>query len=79
LITLTVNNQSISVEDGSTVAVAIMSAGEVGFRSSVSGESRGPLCGMGVCFECRVTINGVSHQRSCTILAENGMEVVTDE
>jgi sarcosine oxidase subunit alpha len=45
----------------------------------VLGESRGPLCGMGICMECRVTINGQPHCRSCQTLCEEGMEVRTDE
>lgn len=79
MITLTIDGQPISVENGCTVAAAIMSAGLQDFRRSVGGERRGPLCGMGVCFECRITIDGVPHQRSCNILARDGMEVVTDE
>jgi len=49
-----------------------------GFRRSVSGELRGPLCGMGICMECRVTLNGHPHERSCQTLCAPGMEVVTD-
>jgi predicted molibdopterin-dependent oxidoreductase YjgC len=79
LIKLTINNNQIEVEDGTTVAAAILLSGVAVFRPSVSGESRGPLCGMGICFECRVTIDGIAHQRSCTILAADGMEDVTDE
>lgn len=79
MITLRVNDQTITVEDGTTVAAAVIAAGEVGFRRSVTGEIRGPLCGMGVCFECRVTIDGVALQRSCNMLARDGMEVSTDE
>jgi len=79
LITLTVNNQSVSVDEGTTVAVAVMSAAVGPFRRSVSGEPRFPLCGMGICFECRVTINGVKHQRSCQTLVEEEMIVETDE
>ncbi|MFT3746107.1 MAG: (2Fe-2S)-binding protein [Pyrinomonadaceae bacterium] len=77
MIQITINNIQISVDPGTTVAVAILNAGIDHFRDSVSGDERGPLCGMGICFECRVTINGVTHQRSCTTLAENGMEVTT--
>jgi D-hydroxyproline dehydrogenase subunit gamma len=78
LITLTVNKIEVSVEDGTTVAAAISNADVTSFRTSVTGDSRGPLCGMGICFECRVTIDGVGHQRSCNILAADGMEVVTN-
>ena len=75
MITLRINNQEIPLAEGSTVATAIFASDAENFRRSVSGEPRFPLCGMGVCFECRVTINGVKHQRSCQVLAENGMEV----
>lgn len=78
MITLTINNIEITVDEGTTVAAAIFNTGVTGFRTSVAGESRGPLCGMGICFECRVTINGVAHQRSCSVMAAEGMEVVTD-
>ncbi|HVF31061.1 MAG TPA: (2Fe-2S)-binding protein [Pyrinomonadaceae bacterium] len=77
MITLTVNKITISVDEGTTVAAAIANTGVTEFRKSVSGEPRAPLCGMGICFECCVTINGVAHQRSCNVMAEDGMEVVT--
>ena len=61
------------------VAAAVLQAGVVSFRRSVTGEARGPLCGMGICFECRVTVNGAAHVRSCQTLCEDGMDVRTDE
>ncbi|MEQ1642394.1 MAG: (2Fe-2S)-binding protein [Pyrinomonadaceae bacterium] len=76
---LTLNRNEIEFADGTTVAVAILSSDIDKFRSSVTGEARGPLCGMGICFECRVTINGEKHQTSCTRLVEEGMEIVTGE
>lgn len=79
MITLTVNSTAITVEEGTSVAAAISNAGIKAFRTSVDGEPRGALCGMGVCFECRVTIDGLGHQRSCTVIATEGMEVVTGE
>jgi sarcosine oxidase subunit alpha len=79
LITLTVNRIPIAVDEGTTVAAAISNAGLNKFRESVKGEARGPLCGMGICFECRVTIDGVGHQRGCVVNAAEGMEVETDE
>lgn len=77
MITLQINGQSLTVEDGTTVAAAVMRL-QPGFRRSVSGELRGPLCGMGICMECRVTLNGRPHERSCQTLCVSGMEVSTD-
>ena len=75
---LTVNGAKLAVPLGSSVAVAVAIAG-VACRTSVTGEPRGPVCGMGICFECRVSINGAPHCRSCQTLCESGMEVTTNE
>ena len=77
-VTVTVNGSSIVVHSGTTVAVAMSIAGQA-CRTSVSGEPRGALCGMGICFECRVAINGRAHRPGCQILCEQGMDVRTDE
>lgn len=79
LVTLRVNGQFIAVPAGTTVAAAIMRAGVTTFRRSVTGQARGPLCGMGICFECRATINGQAHTRTCQLVAQNGMEVRTSD
>lgn len=78
-IQLCVNGKSVSVPRGTIVAAAVALAGETSFRKSVLGRPRGPLCGMGICMECRVTINGQPHCRSCQTLCEPGMEVRTNE
>jgi len=77
-IRVSVNGTPITVPAGAMVSAAVAVAGANGFRKSVTGEPRGPLCGMGICFECRVTINGRPHCRSCQIPCEAGMEVRTD-
>jgi len=78
-IQLRVNGRAVSVPCGTVVAAAVALAGESGFRHSVLGEPRGPLCGMGVCMECRVIIDGLTHCRSCQTLCEEGMEVRTHD
>ena len=78
-LSLTVNGRRVAVPAGAMVSTAIAAAGITLFRRSVSGAPRAPLCGMGICFECRVTINGREHCRSCQIPCEPGMEVRTDE
>ena len=78
-IQVSVNGRMQTVPAGTIVAAAVALAGVSRFRKSVNGESRAPLCGMGICMECRVTINGEPHRRSCQVLCEAGMEVTTDE
>lgn len=74
-ITIYINDKPVTVRKGSIVSAALAQAGVNRFRQSPSGEHRGPLCGMGVCFECTVTIDGRPHCRSCQTLCENGMRV----
>jgi hypothetical protein len=74
---ITVNGKSVSVSEGASVAAALMMCGAP-CRISVHGEARGPLCGMGICMECRATVNGVKHQRTCQILCAPEMDVVTE-
>ncbi len=76
---ISLNGKALTIPAGTTVAAAIFSGGRSSFRHSVSGERRGPLCGMGVCFECRVTVNGVPHVKSCQILCRQGMQINIDE
>ena len=78
-IRLSVDGKPVSVRAGTVVAAIIAQSGGTRFRRSVKGEPRGPLCGMGICMECRVTINGQAHCRSCQTMCEEGMEVRTDE
>ena len=72
------NGRTVRAPVGSTVAAALMNAGVATFRRSVTNEARGPLCGMGVCFECRVTIDGLGQRRACLVTVAAGMNVVTD-
>jgi len=77
-VTVVVNGVSVAMPAGSMVSAAILKTAVYGFRRSVNGELRGPLCGMGICFECRVTIDGVRHCRSCQTVCRQGMDVRTD-
>ena len=78
-VTLSINGQQVTVPGGTIVAAALGLAGVTRFRRSLTGQPRMPLCGMGICFECRVNIDGQTHQRSCNILCREGMEVRTDD
>jgi len=71
-----INGEPSKVEPGCSVAVAIALAG-LPCRASITGQPRGPLCAMGICFECRATVNGVAHSRTCQLLCEPGMDIRT--
>ncbi len=77
LVGIRVDGEALRVRPGTTLAAALLSAGRWTFRRSVTGEPRGPVCGMGICFECRVTIDGVPERRACLEPVVEGMEVIT--
>ena len=75
-ISIVVNGQQAHVPAGATVAVALATLQQAA-RTSVSGEPRGPLCAMGICYECRVTIDGTPNRLSCQITCRDGMDLVS--
>nr|WP_199044639.1 2Fe-2S iron-sulfur cluster-binding protein [Dyella sp. ASV24] len=74
---LTVNGHPVDVPAGASVAAAVAHV-TLRFRRSVNDAPRAPLCGMGVCFECRVQVDGITHVRACMTPASEGMQVITD-
>ena len=74
---VTVNGREAPVPAGTIVAAAIALAGITAYRHSLEGEPRAPLCGMGICYECQVTIDDQRHQLSCQTLCQDGMRVTT--
>ncbi len=74
-----INGETVIVAAGTIVAAAVAGTNVARFRRSVTGQARGPLCGMGTCMECRVTIDGQPHCRSCQTLCVEGMDIRTDE
>jgi D-hydroxyproline dehydrogenase subunit gamma len=71
------NGRPLEVRAGSTLAAALYAAEQFTFRKSVAGQPRGALCGMGICFECRVTLDQQPNCRSCQVLVRDGMVVET--
>jgi predicted molibdopterin-dependent oxidoreductase YjgC len=75
-----VNGRGVVAVPGETVLAALTAAGfKVLKKSNVRGEARGPFCGMGVCYECLVTIDGVPKQRSCMVEVAENMEITVHE
>lgn len=75
---ISVNGALHEVPVDVSLATALLNAGHPAFRRSVAGEPRAPVCGMGICFECRVTIDGIPGRRACLEPVRDGMTVVLD-
>jgi sarcosine oxidase subunit alpha len=76
---LLVDGQAVEVPAGASVAAAVARIAPARFLDSVHGTPRAPLCGMGVCFECRVRIDGHAQLRACMTPAREGMQVATHD
>ena len=74
VIELQIDGQRLQVRPGTSVAAALYLAGDGSSRTSVSGQRRAPLCGMGICQECRVTIDG-QRRLACQTTCTTGMQV----
>jgi predicted molibdopterin-dependent oxidoreductase YjgC len=72
---LTVDGQSRVAYLGESVAAALMADGDLELRSTATGEARGVFCGMGVCFDCLVIVDGVPGTRACVTWVTDGMVV----
>ncbi|MGD0577495.1 MAG: 2Fe-2S iron-sulfur cluster-binding protein [Bryobacteraceae bacterium] len=75
---IVLNGEDREVPAGATLASALLGLGLTRFRTSVHAEPRAPLCGMGVCQECRVTVDGRMHVRACLLPCRESMRVETD-
>jgi sarcosine oxidase subunit alpha len=76
-IAIRIDGRDVRVAAGISVAAAIAQAGVVATRRDVAGEPRAACCGMGVCFECRVRVDG-DETLGCMARVAPGMEIVTD-
>jgi thioredoxin reductase len=74
-----VDGKEVEVYPGETLAAAIMNEFGIGYRETLNGEKRGPVCQMGVCYECSVHVNGLGKVRACMTTVEDGMEIKTRE
>lgn len=76
MVEVQVDGTRVRIPVGSSVAAALAQQPLGRTRLSVSGQWRAPLCGMGVCHECRVLING-RERLACQTVCEDGMLIAT--
>ena len=77
LVTITVDGTPARGVAGQSLAGVILASGTLGFRrTSVLGRPRGVFCGIGVCYDCLVEVNGLRDVRACQRRASEG-DVIT--
>jgi D-hydroxyproline dehydrogenase subunit gamma len=78
-VTLTVDGQAVTAIRGTSLTGVLRQAGVWRTRTHlVTGEARGPFCGMGICFECEVRVDDQPPVRACLVRVEAGQTVTTD-
>jgi len=73
---ITVDGNAVEAYPGETIAAVLLAEGWQAFRhTALSGEPRGLFCGMGLCFDCLITLNGKPNVRACVTYAHPGDKV----
>jgi len=72
------DGREVSFADGQTIAAALVATGVYSWRTTRrSGKPRGLFCGIGICFDCLITVEGVPNQRACVVMAQPEQAVST--
>lgn len=77
-VTIVVDGRELGAHEGESIAAALFAAGRRAARwSPRAGEPRGYFCGMGVCHDCLMTVDGVPNVRTCMTPVREGLRVET--
>lgn len=76
-ITITVDSVPVPAYEGETIAGALLASGRRAWRHTRHGQPRGVFCGIGLCFDCLVAVNGTPNVRACLTPVAAGMVVET--
>ena len=77
-VSITVDGRPVPCYLGESVAAAMIAdTDDLTLRTTDDGDPRGLFCGMGVCFECLVLVDGVPNTRACMTWVRDGMTVGT--
>jgi len=74
-VSIRLDGQPVEAYEGETVAAVLLARGEIATRRTVSGEPRGIFCGMGVCWDCLMVVDGVPNTRACMTWVREGLDV----
>lgn len=73
---LSFDGRTIHARTGQSVGAALVAAGVLAWRATRGeGRPRGLFCGIGVCYDCLITVDGRPDQRACLVPAADGMRL----
>lgn len=77
MISFLLDGRELQAREGQTIAEALLSSGVRTMRLTRKNEPRSAFCDMGICFECRMIVNGIPNVRTCVTQVTNGCRVET--
>jgi NADPH-dependent 2,4-dienoyl-CoA reductase/sulfur reductase-like enzyme len=72
---VTFEGQTLPATAGQSLAAVLTASGILALRETSSGAERGLFCGMGVCQECLVVVDGVPNRRACMLKVTRPLSV----
>ena len=76
---LTFDGREVTARPGQTVGAALVEAGIRSWRMTRNhGRPRGLFCGIGICYDCLITVDGLANQRACLVPATDGMRLSSE-
>jgi D-hydroxyproline dehydrogenase subunit gamma len=74
-VTVTIDGDPVVAYAGESVAAVLIAEGSPATRVTKGGAPRGVFCGMGVCFDCLVVVDGIPNTRACMTWVREGMTI----
>jgi aerobic-type carbon monoxide dehydrogenase small subunit (CoxS/CutS family) len=72
----TFNGEPFKGVEGQSISAALMATGVRELRKTrFDGEPRLIFCGIGICFDCVVAVDGVANQRACLVEINEGAKI----
>lgn len=78
-VSMSFDGSPVTAHAGQTVGAALTDAGRTSWRTTRKGRPRGLFCGIGVCFDCLITADGVPNRRACLTPVRDGMVLESGE
>jgi predicted molibdopterin-dependent oxidoreductase YjgC len=79
LVHISFDGREVIAHPGQTVGAALVDAGIRSWRTTRNqGRPRGLFCGIGICYDCLITVDGLANQRACLVRAADGMRLSSE-
>ena len=79
-VTMTFDGDQVTALPGQSVGAALLGAGIRSWRTTrINGRPRGLFCGIGICYDCLITVDDSPSQRACLVPATEGLRLTSED